>query len=118
MSTATSSDHQIELSNGVLLLRPFRLDDAELLCAAVHESLADLIVWLSWCHEQYDIKDSRTFLEARAESYNNGEGEYAFAIIERATGRFLGACGINQIDRVARRANLGYWLRTSATGHG
>lgn len=46
------------------------------------------------------------------------EGEYAFAILEREGGQFVGATGINQIDRAARRANLGYWLRTSATGRG
>ena len=32
--------------------------------------------------------------------------------------RFLGGCGINHISRVHRFGNLGYWVRTSATGRG
>ena len=30
----------------------------------------------------------------------------------------LGGCGINQINPMQRLANLGYWVRTSATGRG
>ena len=30
----------------------------------------------------------------------------------------MGGCGLNQIDGENRRANLGYWVRTSATGQG
>jgi len=33
-------------------------------------------------------------------------------------GRLLAAAGINQIHPMHRYANLGYWVRTSATGHG
>ncbi len=32
--------------------------------------------------------------------------------------QFLGGCGLNQINRVNRFANLGYWVRTSQAGHG
>ena len=71
--------------------------------------------WLSWCHADYAIADTRQFLDGRAEAFQK-DGEYSFAIIERASGRFVGATGINQIEKAALRANLGYWLRTSATG--
>jgi RimJ/RimL family protein N-acetyltransferase len=43
--------------------------------------------------------------------------EYDFVIVDES-GRFLGACGVNQINRVHRFGNLGYWVRTSATGRG
>jgi len=43
--------------------------------------------------------------------------EYTFAIVG-TDGRFLGGCGVNQINRLHRFGNLGYWVRTSATGHG
>jgi ribosomal-protein-serine acetyltransferase len=33
-------------------------------------------------------------------------------------GSFLGSCGVNQIDPVKHCGNLGYWVRTSATGRG
>jgi RimJ/RimL family protein N-acetyltransferase len=43
--------------------------------------------------------------------------EYTFAIVG-TDGRFLGGCGVNQINRIHRFGNLGYWVRTSATRHG
>lgn len=112
-----ATDHQIELTSEALSLRPFCLDDAEAVCKAVIESLDDLLPWLPWCHPQYTIADTRTFLEGRAAAYEN-EGEYAFAIVQRAGDRFVGACGINQIDEANARANLGYWMRSSATRRG
>ena len=33
-------------------------------------------------------------------------------------GTYLGGCGLNQIDRINRRANLGYWVRSTATRQG
>ena len=39
-------------------------------------------------------------------------------MIQRSSGRFAGATGLNQFDPIARRANLGYWFRTSSTGRG
>ncbi len=112
-----SSDHDVHLSNETLHLRPFRRDDAEIICEAVCESKGELGRWLSWCHPNYSIQDTIEFLSKREEAFQK-DGEYAFAIIERATGRFVGATGINQIEKAALRANLGYWMRTSATRRG
>ena len=110
-------DHAIELVGEAIVLRPFRATDDEAIHAAVRESMCELGRWLSWCHADYSIADTRAFLDGRAAAFQR-DGEYAFAIEERASGRFLGATGLNQIDKAALRANLGYWLRTSATGRG
>jgi RimJ/RimL family protein N-acetyltransferase len=111
------TDHEIELGNETLLLRAFRAGDAEAIHAAVRESLYELGQWLSWCHADYAIADTRQFLDGRAEAFQK-DSEYSFAIIERDGGRLVGATGINQIEKAALRANLGYWLRTAAHGHG
>ena len=39
---------------------------------------------------------------------------FEFAIVS-ADGGYLGGCGLNQIDKTNCRANLGYWVRSSAT---
>ena len=112
-----ATDHDVELGDERLLLRAFRVEDAEAIHAAVRESMNELMQWLSWCHPDYAIADTRQFLDGRAEAFQ-ADGEYSFAIIERASGRFVGATGINQLEKAALRANLGYWLRTSANGRG
>jgi RimJ/RimL family protein N-acetyltransferase len=112
-----ATDHEIELSCDRLLLRPFRLEDAEAICDAVLESIEELLPWLPWCHRQYKIDETRAFLEGRASAFEN-DTEYAFAIVEQGTARLIGACGVNQIDAANARANLGYWVRTGATRRG
>jgi RimJ/RimL family protein N-acetyltransferase len=112
-----TSDHQVVLTNDELLLRAFRLEDAEAVGEAVTESLGQLSVWLPWCDEKYTIADTIEFLKGRGAAFQD-TAEHAFVIIERASGRVVGATGINQVDRGTRRANLGYWLRTNATGRG
>jgi RimJ/RimL family protein N-acetyltransferase len=112
-----TTDHAITLTGQTLVLRPFRLKDAPAIYAAVRQSLAELRQWLSWCHSEYALDDTLDFLRARPEAFRR-EGEYSFAIVDRHSGEFLGATGVNQIDPTVRRANLGYWLRSSATGRG
>ena len=110
-------DHDVVLSNGALLLRAFRLEDAEAICEAVIQSKRELARWLPWCYDKYTIADTIEFLKGRGAAFQK-DGEHGFVIIERATDRFVGATGINQLDKTVLRANLGYWLRTSATGRG
>lgn len=111
------SDHTVVLANDRILLRAFRPDDAAAVCKAVRESMPELGTWLSWCHADYTIEESRAFLAARCEAHAR-DHEHAFAVCDRRSGEILGGIGINQVDLAAKRANLGYWLRTSATGQG
>ncbi len=97
-------------------IRPCRLDDAEAVAEAVHESRARLEAWTPWCRPGYSLTDARAFLELQVPAFDH-RTEFTFAIVDR-NGRFLGACGLNQIDQANHRANLGYWVRTSATRQG
>ncbi|HEY1302275.1 MAG TPA: GNAT family N-acetyltransferase [Vicinamibacterales bacterium] len=97
-------------------IRPYRLDDANAVYDAVRESLADLEPWMPWCHREYSIEDSRSWLETQVAAFERGTG-FAFAI-ESIDGRYLGACGLSQLDLANARANVGYWVRSSATRHG
>ena len=108
---------EVELSDGPIGLRHFRPDDVPLLYEAVRESLAELHPWMMWAHPGYSIEESRTWVEAR-EREQNEDLNYAFVIHDTSAGTFLGTAGLNFIDRAHRRANLGYWVRTSATGRG
>ncbi|HEV7668797.1 MAG TPA: GNAT family protein [Thermoanaerobaculia bacterium] len=103
----------------MISLRRFRLDDAESLVEAVHESVEQIRPWMPWCHPRYSIDDARTFI-ASAEGGWDSKAAFEMAIVRTDdTGeRVLGACGLNAIRPGGRIANLGFWVRTSATGAG
>jgi RimJ/RimL family protein N-acetyltransferase len=97
-------------------IRPYEPGDAEPLYEAVRESTADVYPWLEWCHAQYSRAEAVEWISSRATLAAEGL-EYNFAIVG-SDGRYLGGCGVNQINRIHRFGNLGYWVRSSATGRG
>lgn len=99
-----------------IALRPYQADDMLPLYEAASESITEIYPWMPWCHPGYTIEDSRRWVESRLGAW--GQPDYDFVIVEQATGRFLGAVGINQINRVHDFANVGYWVRSSAAGRG
>jgi RimJ/RimL family protein N-acetyltransferase len=106
-----------QLTDGSILLRPYRTGDVEDLYNAVRESITELQPWMPWCHPDYSIEESRAWLALREESWNSGT-EYGFHVSDISSGRFLGGVGLNKINGLYRAANLGYWVRTSAAGRG
>jgi RimJ/RimL family protein N-acetyltransferase len=99
-----------------LRIRPYRRDDAPALFDAARESIATVGPWLPWCHAAYALSEAEGWAASQEAAFRNAS-EYEF-VIESDEGRFLGGCGLNQLDRFNRRANLGYWVRASATGRG
>ncbi len=106
---ANNSPSMTVLSNGVITLRRPTAEDAAEMAAAVQESLAELEPWMPWASSRYD--------EAAAREWIANQSEYAFVIID-TDGAVVGTCGLNAIDEMNKRANLGYWLRTDCTGRG
>ena len=97
-------------------IRPYLAGDAQALWAAARESQPEVYPWLEWCHPEYSLADAEWWCASRAALAAAGQ-EYSF-VVSALDGGFLGGCGLNQINTVHRIANLGYWVRTSATGRG
>jgi ribosomal-protein-serine acetyltransferase len=97
-------------------IRPYRTDDAPALHEAALESVAEVRPFLPWCHPEVKLEEMRTWIEAQVAAFETLKA-FEFVILD-ADGRYLGGCGLNHIDEVYRRANLGYWVRTSAAGRG
>ncbi len=104
----------IELTDGLVLLRSYRIGDVDHLYQAVRESIAELSLWMPWCHADYSIEESRAWIESRDEAWEK-ETDYDFVITDAKDGFFLGGCGLNRFDHANRTANIGYWVRTSRT---
>jgi RimJ/RimL family protein N-acetyltransferase len=99
-----------------ILIRPCRVDDAQPMYEAVRESLTELIEWMPWCHKDYSLSEAKSWLRTQVQAFSERKW-FEFAIVD-PMGRYLGNCGLNQIDEANRRCNLGYWVRSSATGRG
>ena len=106
-----------EITDGVILLRPFHLDDAEETYQAVRESLTELKPWMSFAYDGYSLSDSRDFIRITRARWSEGT-LYAFAITEKKTGSILGGCSLSHIHPVYHLCNLGYWVRSSRQGQG
>lgn len=57
----------IQLTYGVIILRPYQISDINYLYEAARESIAEVSVWLPWCHANYSIEESRTWVKERPE---------------------------------------------------
>jgi RimJ/RimL family protein N-acetyltransferase len=101
---------------GGIRIRPYRLDDAQAIWEAVRESMRELTPWMPWCHKGYSIDETRSWLGVQVPAFQQ-RTIFEFAITAD-DGRYLGGCGLNQIDALNQRANLGYWVRSSAAGKG
>jgi RimJ/RimL family protein N-acetyltransferase len=69
-----------------------------------------------WCHPNYAIEEARSWIDLQVSAFAKGE-EHEFAIFD-PSGRYAGGCGVNLIVQSQRRANLGYWVRSSEMGKG
>ena len=96
-------------------IRPYRESDASDIYAAVRESISEISPWMPWCHPDYELGEAQNWIQTTAVGRESAT-LYDFAII--GNGRYCGGCGVNGINWMDRVANLGYWVRTSATGQG
>ena len=109
-------DADLVLLGPSLVLRPPRADDAEPFWEAVTESVPELSRWMAWCHQGYSREEARAWLETCAHGWERADA-FDFLVTDRDDA-LLGACALNHLDHGNRRANLGYWVRTSARGRG
>jgi ribosomal-protein-serine acetyltransferase len=107
----------IDITDGVVTLRPFRLEDAGQLHEAVRESLIQLKPWMSWAHDEYSQAEAEDFIKITRARWEE-KTLYAFAITEVNSGNILGGCSLSHKHPVYHYCNLGYWVRSSYHGHG
>ena len=97
-------------------IRGFRPEDATALHEAAKESGAEVYPWLPWCHPGYTLMEAEEWVASREKLFEQGI-EFEFAVVDEED-RFIGGCCLNHINGEDRVANLGYWVRTTATGLG
>lgn len=106
----------MEPGRALRVIRPYRDTDAALVFEAAAESVEHVSPWMAWCHPGYTLAESESWVRHCIAAWREAT-EYNF-VIEGPDGRCLGGCGLNQINREHRVANLGYWIRASALRRG
>jgi|TARA_Y100000310_G_C20693283_1_gene823808 RimJ/RimL family protein N-acetyltransferase len=100
-----------------ILLRPYAMEDTDRLYEAAKESIDEVYPFLPWCHPDYVREESEEWITSCIKRWDKG-AVFNFAIFELSDLTFLGGCGLDLLGSGNCRANLGYWVRTSATGRG
>ncbi len=106
-----------ELSCDLVRIRPYCADDIAALFEAARESVREMFAWMPWCHQNYSLEDSVSFVLSREAAWSR-KTDFDFAVLDLKTGRFLGDVSLNQFNHDHNFANLGYWVRSSSTGRG
>lgn len=107
----------VQLTTDTLVIRAPRESDVSAMYEAARESVAEVGRWLPWCHEGYERNESGAWIITCRSAWLADES-YPMFIFDRQSGQLVGGTGINEIDRLRRRANLGYWVRSSRMRHG
>jgi ribosomal-protein-serine acetyltransferase len=99
------------------VIRAYQESDAEQIFQAVQESHSQVSPWMPDLNSSLSVGDIRAYIAAQTQLQAESRA-YNFAIIEPHSQRFMGGCGLTQIQWQHRLANLYYWVRSSATRQG
>ncbi|MCB2223178.1 MAG: GNAT family N-acetyltransferase [Actinobacteria bacterium] len=101
-----------------LVLHPFRRRDADPLIAAVGDSIDDLARWLPWAHDGYGRSDAVRFIRDSSAAWAEGRAfDFAIRAADRPR-RHLGNVSVWHTSRREEAGEIGYWVRSNATGSG
>jgi RimJ/RimL family protein N-acetyltransferase len=107
----------LTLSDGVVAARSWQMGDAPALYEAARESIDTVGPWLPWLDDRYSVADAERWVTDSRQHWAR-QSEFRFVVHDAITGRLLGGVGLNHLNQTHRFANLGYWVRASATGAG
>jgi RimJ/RimL family protein N-acetyltransferase len=99
------------------VVRAFTSGDAASFLAAVRASLPALAHEMPWCREDYALEDAAAWMAFTQAAWAKGS-EFPLGIFEAGSGAVVGGTGINQVNRVHRTGNIGYWVSTPHRGRG
>jgi RimJ/RimL family protein N-acetyltransferase len=110
-------DETLKLPRNTVRFRRSEMADATGILDAVRSSVPELEVWMPWAHAGYSLEDCTTWLELCCDGWEKAT-QYSFVAVDVITGEVLADCSISQINRMYGFANLGYWVRSTATRQG
>ena len=114
MVSQLHSGLRIAVGDGIEL-RPWRLEDAELLYVTVEENRERLAEWLPWPSTMQSASDEASFIRQTQDWMRKGTGLDCALVVDRT---IAGGIGVHKIDSVNRSGEIGYWLTEGFVGRG
>lgn len=111
----TTPPYRIETDR--LVIRCWEPTDAPLLKDAVDSSLDHLREWMPWAYDDPAPLSAKVALLRTFRGNFDLDTEYVYGIFDRSESMALGGTGYH-LRREPGSFEIGYWLRTSATGNG
>lgn len=108
------------LTTNRLVLHAVRPGHEIRILEAVKASLTELRAYpasLPWAVHEPTLSSTSAFCKISQDGFARRQ-DFTFLITDRFTSYLHGCAGIHRLDEVARKAELGYWCRTSSTGRG
>jgi RimJ/RimL family protein N-acetyltransferase len=106
-----------ELVGENVIVRPYRIGDAQAFYDAIDESREHLAHMMSWAQEWTSISDADLSVR-RAMSKWISRQDLIQGVWDKATGRYVGGVGLHQINWDIPSFMLAYWIRRSEEGRG
>lgn len=100
------------LTDGVVTLRAPVHADAPMFAAAVLSSLDHIGPWMPWATADYSEASAKEWMD----NVYDPTG-HSFVVLG-PDGQMAGSAGVNRVSAVNSSADVGYWLRSEATGQG
>lgn len=103
-----------------LLVRAYRLEDAEAVFAAVNASREHLLPWMPWSRGHRQLADTVKYIAEQiiAQSAGPGFTNIGVGVFDRTSGEFLGGTGVHDVRPETASCETGYWMRADRCGQG
>lgn len=108
------------LESSRLVIRAPRAGDGLDVYEGVMESLDDLRAWpcsLPWAQSEPSADASETFVRTAAADFITRKN-LNLLLFDKATGQFIGACGLHRLDWSVPKCEVGFWCRKPYQGQG
>ena len=106
-----------ELRGERVVVRPYCESDAQSVYEAIGESRDHLRPWMPFADAHQTVEESRDWLIHVMAKWLLRK-DFVVGIWDAASDRYLGSSGLHPRDWEIRHFEIGYWVRSSAEGHG
>jgi len=72
---------------------------------------------MTWCHSEYTPEEALRWITICAKEFEAGTS-YDLGLFRNSDSVLIGSIAINQLDRINRIGNIGYWVRESEQNKG